>query len=101
MGRAEAYLHGPMRRAYFARRLQAEPTSRLAIWARRVAGFAVAVLLLAIVIVRGGILGIVPSLGAVGGAFILAMIAVLLALGAFVVIWREGLQGFGIAMTAL
>ena len=39
MGRAEAYLHGPMRRAYFARRIQADPTSRLAIWARRVAVF--------------------------------------------------------------
>src|SRR5438874_479849 len=101
MGRAEAYLHGPIRRAYFARRIQADPTSRLAIWARRVAGFAVAVLLLAIVIVRGGILEIIPSLAAVGGAFILAMIAVLLALAAFVVIWREGLQGFGMAATAL
>ena len=29
------------------------------------------------------------------------MIAVLVALGAFVVIWREGLQGFGMAITAL
>ena len=101
MARAEAYLHGPIRRAYLARRIQADPTSRLAIWARRVAGFAVAVLLLAIVIVRGGILEIIPSLAAVGGAFILAMIAVLLALAAFVVIWREGLQGFGMALTAL
>jgi uncharacterized protein (DUF1499 family) len=101
MGRAEAYLHGPVRRAYFARRIQADPTSRLAIWARRVAGFAVAVLLLGIVIVRAGILEIIPSLAAVGGAFILAMIAMLLALAAFVVIWREGLQGFGMAMTAL
>ena len=101
MARAEAYLHGPIRRAYFARRIQADPVSRLAVWARRVAGFAVAVLLLAIVIVRGGILEIIPSLAAVGGAFILAFIATLLALGAFVVIWREGLQGFGMAMTAL
>ena len=40
MGRAEAYLHGPMRRAYFARRIKADPTSRLAIWALRVAVFA-------------------------------------------------------------
>jgi len=101
MARAEAYLHGPIRRAYFARRIQADPVSRLAIWARRVAGFAVAVLLLAIVIVRGGILEIIPSLAAVGGAFILAMIAMLLALAAFIVIWREGLQGFGMAVTAL
>ena len=67
MARAEAYLHGPVRRAYFARRIQADPTSRLAIWARRVAGFAVAVLLLAIVIVRAGFLEIIPSLAAVGG----------------------------------
>jgi uncharacterized protein (DUF1499 family) len=101
MGRAEAYLHGPMRRAYFARRVQADPTSRLAIWARRVAGFAVAVMLLGIVIVRAGILEIIPSLAAVGGALVLALIAVLLALGAFTVIWREGLGGFGMALTAL
>src|SRR6185295_12707174 len=79
MARAEAYLHAPVRRAYFARRIQADPTSRLAIWARRVAGFAVTVLLLAIVIVRGGFLEIIPSLAAVGGAFILALIAMLLA----------------------
>jgi uncharacterized protein (DUF1499 family) len=101
MARAEAYLHSPVRRAYFARRIQADPTSRLAIWARRVAGFAVAVLLLAIVIVRGGFLEIIPSLAAVGGAFILAGVAMLLACAAFIVIWREGLGGFGMAMTAL
>jgi uncharacterized protein (DUF1499 family) len=101
MGRAEAYLHGPVRRAYFARRIQADPTSRLAIWALRVAGFSVAVMLLGIVIVRAGILEIIPSLAAVGGALILAVIAVVLALGAFIVIWREGLGGFGMALTAL
>jgi len=101
MGRAEAYLHGPVRRGYFARRVQSDPTSRLAVWARRVAGFSVAVMLLGIVIVRAGILEIIPSLAAVGGALILAVIAVLLALGAFIVIWREGLGGFGMAITAL
>src|SRR6185503_75236 len=101
MARAEAYLHGPVRRAFFARRIQADPTSRLAIWARRVAGFAVAVLLLAIVIVRSGIFEIVPSLAAIGGAFILAGVAMLLACAAFIVIWREGLGGFGMAVTAL
>ena len=101
MARTEAYLHGPIRRAYFARRIQADPVSRLALWALRVAGFAVAVLLLAILIVRGGILEIVPSLAAVGGALILAFIAMLLAFAAFVVIWREGHQGFGMAFGAL
>ena len=101
MARAEAYLHGPVRQAYLARRIQADPISRLAVWARRVAGFAVAVMLLAIVIVRAGILEIIPSLATVGGAFILAGIAILLAFAAFIVIWREGLGGFGMAMTAL
>ena len=101
MARAEAYMHGPVRQAYLARRIQADPTSRLAVWARRVAGFAVAVMLLAIIIVRAGILEIVPSLAIVGGAFILAGVGMLLAFAAFIVIWREGLGGFGMALTAL
>lgn len=101
MGSAEAYLHGPVRRTFFARRMQADPVSRLATWARRVAGFAVAVMLLGIVIVRAGIFEIIPSLAVVGGALILALIAMMLALGAFVVIWREGLSGFGMAMVAM
>src|SRR5436190_8189186 len=101
MARAEAYMHGPVRQAYLARRIQTDPTSRLAIWARRVAGFAIAVMLLAIVIMRAGILEIVPSLATVGGAFILAGIAMLLACAAFIVIWREGLGGLGMAVTAM
>src|SRR5436305_10644638 len=101
MARAEAYMHGPVRQAYLARRIQTDPTSRLAIWARRVAGFAVAVMLLAIIIMRAGILEIVPSLATVGGAFILAGVAMLLACAALIVIWREGLGGFGMAVTAL
>lgn len=100
MGRAEAYLHGPVRRSLLARRIQPDPTSRLAIWARRVSVFAVAVLLLGIVIVRSGVLEIIPSLAAFGGGLLLAMIAILLSLGAFVVIWREGLGGFGMALAA-
>jgi uncharacterized protein (DUF1499 family) len=101
MARAEAYMHGSVRQAYLTRRIQADPTSRLAIWARRVAGFAVAVMLLAIIIVRAGILEIVPSLAIVGGAFIIAGVAMLLALAAFIVIWREGLGGAPMALTAL
>jgi uncharacterized protein (DUF1499 family) len=101
MGSAEAYLRGPVRRAYFARRFQADPTSRLAVWARRVAGFSVAVVILGIGIVQVGILEIIPSLAAFAGGLLLAAIAILLALGAFIVIWREGLAGFGMAITAL
>jgi uncharacterized protein (DUF1499 family) len=101
MARAEAYMHGPVRRAYLARRIQTDPVSRLAVWARAVAGFAVAVMLLAVIVVRAGIFEIVPSLAIVGGAFILAGFAMLLAFAAFIVIWREGLGGLGMAVAAL
>jgi uncharacterized protein (DUF1499 family) len=58
------------------------------------------VLLLGIVIVRSGIFEIIPSLAAFGAALILALISILLAFAAFVVIWREGLGGFGMALAA-
>ena len=90
-----------MRRAYFARRIQADPTSRLALWSLRIALFSIAVVLLGIVIVRSGVLEIIPSLAAFGGGLLLSAIAVVLALAAFVVIWREGLQGLGMAVTAM
>ena len=101
MGSAEAYLRGPVRRAYFARRFRADPTSRLALWARRIAGFSVAVVILGIGIVQVGILEIIPSLAAFAGGLLLAAVAIVLALLAFIVIWREGLAGFGMAITAL
>ncbi len=83
------------------RRLPDEPMSRLALWARRTALFAIPVVLLAIVIVRSGFLEIIPAIAAFGGALILALIAIALALAAFVVIWREGLRGLGAAVLAL
>jgi uncharacterized protein (DUF1499 family) len=90
-----------MRRAYFARRLKADPVSRLASWSLRIALFSIAVTLLGIVIVRSGILEIVPSLAAFGGGLLLAVIAVFFAFAAFVVIWNEGLQGLGMAVGAM
>ena len=62
--------------------------------------FSVAVVLLGIMIVRAGILEIIPSLAAFAGGLLLAGVAIVLALGAFIVIWREGLAGFGMAFTA-
>jgi uncharacterized protein (DUF1499 family) len=90
-----------MRRAYFARRIKADPVSRLAVWSLRVALFSIAVVLLGIVIVRSGILEIVPSLAAFGGGLLLAAVAIVLAFAAFVVIWREGLQGLRMAVGAM
>ena len=82
-------------------RLPEEPISRLALWARRVAVFSIPVVLLAIMIVRSGLLEVQPALATFGGALALAFVAILLALGAFIVIWREGLRGIGHAVLAM
>jgi len=82
-------------------RLFEEPTSRFAIWSRRLAVFSIPVLLLAIVVVRSGILDIVPALATFAGALCLALAAILLALVAFVVIWIEGPKGLGHAVFGL
>ena len=83
------------------RRLAAEPTSRLAIWARRLALFSLAATLVAVVIVRSGALDIVPALSTLAGALLLAVVAILLAFAAGVAIWREGIRGIGEAVTGL
>jgi uncharacterized protein (DUF1499 family) len=83
------------------RYVHSEPTSRLAIWARRMAGFAFAASFLAVIIVRSGLLEIQPALATFGGALVIAVVALLLALAAFVVIWLEGLAGMGAALAAM
>ena len=83
------------------RRIAEEPTSRLAIWARRCAFFSLAATVLAILIVRSGILEIVPALATFAGALVFAVIAIMLAFGAFVVIWKDGTGGTGHALGAI
>lgn len=83
------------------RRLADERTSRLAIWARRSAFFSLVATLLAIAIVRSGLLEIEPALATFAGALVFALLAIVLGLGAFIVIWREGLNGLGYAFIAL
>jgi hypothetical protein len=76
-------------------------TSGLAIWARRIAFFSLAATLIAIIIVRSGALDIVPALSTLAGALVLACVAILLALGAGISIWRSGAAGGRQAATAL
>lgn len=83
------------------RRIIEEPMSRLALWSRRLALFALVAAVLSIIIVRSGMLELGPALATFAGALALAGIAILLALGAFVVIWRQGYQGIGHAVGAL
>jgi uncharacterized protein (DUF1499 family) len=83
------------------RRVVAEPTSQLAIWARRFAVFSLPAAIIAIVIGRSGLLEFTPVLVTFGAALVLAFIGIVLAFGAFVVIWRDGLDGLGYALFAL
>jgi uncharacterized protein DUF1499 len=83
------------------RYIHTEPTSRLAVWSRRIAGFALVASVLAIIIVRSGLLEIRPALATFAGALAIAVVALLVALAAFVVIWMEGLAGMAAALSAM
>jgi len=76
-------------------------TSKLAVWARRLALFSLAATVLSIVIVHSGMLEIKPALATFGAALALAVLALLLAFAAFVSIWKDGLIGMGAALTAI
>ena len=78
-----------------------EPPSRLANWSQRLALFALVVALLAVIIVRGNLVEAVPGFAVLASALVIAAVAVALAAGAFVVIWRNGNPGFGRALAAL
>src|SRR5205807_3790680 len=68
---------------------------------RRVAFFSLVATVLAIIIVRSGLLEIRPAIGTLAGALSLAVIALLLAFAAFAVIWKDGLGGMGSALSAI
>jgi uncharacterized protein (DUF1499 family) len=82
------------------RRIAEEPTSRLAIWARRLGLFALAVAFIAVIAVHTDYVEAIPGLAILGVAIGIAVVGMLFAVGAFIVIWREGLKGFGLALLA-
>jgi hypothetical protein len=83
------------------RRIVEEPVSRLAIWSRRVALFSLIATLIGVIIVRSGALDVVPAVSTLAGALALAVVAILLALGAGIMIWKDGLGGFRQALSAV
>jgi hypothetical protein len=83
------------------RRFADDPISRLAIWARHCAFFALAATVLSILIVRYGLLEIEPALATFAGALVFAVIGIVLAFGAFIVIWKDGSRGMGHAFGAI
>jgi hypothetical protein len=89
------------KKAMVRRRIVEEPISRLAVWSRRLALFSLVATFVAIIIVRSGALDIVPALSTLAGALVLAVVAILLALGAGILIWRDGLGGLPHAVTAV
>jgi Protein of unknown function (DUF1499) len=83
------------------RRIVEEPVSRLAIWSLRLALFSLIATFVALVVVRSGALDIVPALSTLGGALVLAGVGILLAFGAGIFIWRDGLRGIPQAVSAV
>src|ERR1700683_1264628 len=82
------------------RRIIEEPVSRLAIWSRRVAFFSLVTSFIGVIIVRSGALDVVPAVSTLAGAMALAVVAILLAFGAGIMIWRDGLGGLREGVTA-
>lgn len=81
------------------RRLIAEePVSRPAVWSPRVAWFALAVTLIAVVTLRFQLVEAGPGLASLGAGLALALLAIALALLAFARIWSEGRRGLGRAL---
>jgi uncharacterized protein (DUF1499 family) len=78
-----------------------EPVSKFAIWARRMAFFSLAAVILSVIVVRSGLLDIGPAVVSFVVALAPAVIALLLAFASFVVIWIDGLRGLGRALGAM
>jgi hypothetical protein len=78
-----------------------EPDSRAALWSRRTGLFALAVAGVASGLSRFGAIEPTGALTVLGAALVLACLAALLATTAFVVIWRTGRGGAGVAFAGL
>ena len=77
-----------------------DPFARSAIWSRNLAFFAFLVAVLGIVLARRG-LDPSAALAVEGGAMAVAGLAILFALVAMAVIWRNGYRGIGLALGGL
>lgn len=101
MGGPEAHLRWLPDLIMARLRFAEDPYSRLAIWSRRLAFFSLAAVLLSIIIVRSGLLEIEPALVTFAGALVFAVLAILVGLASFIVIWRDGLRGLGFAVSGI
>ena len=82
------------------RLIVAEPVARSAIWARRLAIFALTVTAVSVALARLHAADPAAALTVFGAALVVAALAALLAISAAAVIWRDGLRGAGQAAFA-
>ncbi len=82
------------------RQLPPEPMSQAALWSRRLAIFAVTVIILSILLGRAHVIDPASALAALGAAVALALAALLLVCASAYVIWRSGRRGVGATVTA-
>jgi uncharacterized protein (DUF1499 family) len=78
-----------------------EPVSRAAAWSRRVAWFALLVTVMAVALMRFRLVELLQGAVSLAAGLGLALIAVGLALVAFIRIWTEGRRGLGAAVKGL
>lgn len=74
-----------------------EPYTPAAVWSRRLGLFAIPVAALAVLAQRGGKIDFVPAVAALGAGMGLAVLAILLGVAAFAIIWVRGNRGTGAA----
>ncbi|MDQ0391738.1 DUF1499 domain-containing protein [Labrys monachus] len=82
------------------RRLAAAPPTDLASAAGKAAVFAFDAVLIALFLLRFHLVPFMPGLAALTGGLAVALLALALAVAAFVAIWRKGVRGFGRAVVA-
>jgi uncharacterized protein (DUF1499 family) len=78
-----------------------EPNSASAVWARRLAVFAIALAGMSVLLLRTRTADVTAGMSVLGAAIFLACVALLLAGAATVVIWRTGVRGVGITVASV
>ena len=77
------------------------PVSALAVWSQRLSFLALLIAAFGIYVGRTGAVALAPAIAVIGSALCLSSLAVILAIAAFVVIWRVGASGLGSAYAGL
>ncbi|NBJ11405.1 DUF1499 domain-containing protein [Microvirga arsenatis] len=78
-----------------------EPVSRPAKWSPKLAWFALAVTILAVLLIRFGRIDYQSGFTVLGAGVVIALVAVVLSLMGFIRIWQEGRRGLGSAIRGL